>query len=54
MKKFLIRNHSPDNELAGSRDTGLLLEIRLLGGSVSAICGAALASGARFCTSFMD
>ena len=54
MKNFLIINHSPDNELAGSRDTGLLLEIRLLDESVSAICGVALASGARFCTSFMD
>ena len=53
-KKDLIINNYPNSKLDESGDTGLLLEIRLLEEGGSGICGAELASGERFCISYMD
>ena len=53
-EKGLIINNSPNSELSDSRDTGPLLEIRLMEESGSRICGAEVDCRARFFMSSMD
>ena len=53
-KKGLIVNNSPTSEISDSRDTGPLLEIRMLEEGGIGICGAAVAGWARFSMSSMD
>ena len=53
-QKYLIINNSPNSELADSRDTGPLLEIRILGEIGSEICGSIVVGVARFCMASMD
>ena len=50
----LIIYNSPNSELADIRDTGPLLEIRLLEEDGSGICGAVADGGARFLMSSMN
>ena len=54
MKKVLIINNYPNSKLAGSGDTGSLLEIHFLEEDVSGICGAAVAGRERFFISSID